>query len=1396
MFIGKVPGSGIRWREGERLDHLFEARCEDLATSADHRHPAVLTAERSWSYRELDDRANQAARHLIAKGIRAGDRVGLLFDKSVETYVALLAVLKINAAYVPLDGGFPADRIAFILADAGVKTMVAHSSFRTKLAGLPQAVVYLDDDRELIDALPADRLGGGERGKASDDLAYIIYTSGTTGNPKGVAVDHASICNFVRVAVESYGIRQSDRIYQGMTIAFDFSVEEIWVPLMAGATLVPGPSGSTLVGDDLARFLEERRITALCCVPTLLATIADDLPDLRLLLVSGEACPQDLVKRWHRRGRTMLNAYGPTEATVTATLTELHPGKPVTIGFPLPTYSVVILAEDSDRLVPPGETGEIGIAGVGLARGYLNRDDLTAKKFIPDFLDLPDNPSQRIYRTGDLGRLTKQGEIEYFGRIDTQVKIRGYRIELTEIESVIMQIPGIAQAVVNTYETEPGSVELVGYYSLQKAGETVSAAHIVETLRRRLPPYMVPAFLEELPVIPMSSSHKADRKHLPPPKSPRLIAASGTRVAPSNATEKAMAEVLAAILKVDSVSVTDDFFIDLGAHSLLMARFCSQLRQQPGLSGVSMRDIYLNPSVAKLARFMLAGAQRGARAKAAPYRIPSNLEYYGCGLLQLLFYVGAGWLALELFVFGFEWLLASQSLADCYFRVLGLAVATFVGLSALPIAAKWILIGKWRTGRFPIWGLRYFRFWVVKTLIQASPILVLQKTPLYNVYLRLLGAKIGANVLLQSKVVPVCADLISIGSNTVVRGYSIMTGYKAESGYIHTGPIMIGRNAIVGEASLVDIDTVIGDDAQLGHASALTAGGRIPRGKRYHGCPAQECGTDFRTGEPRQVSRLRMTVYTAVQVFLMLVTLPVMPMMAYVLFPGLFGKDLLATAALAPAMSVKMLLLILALSVFMFVSRFISALARIAGMPRVYNLFMQEGRVYVLYGFHYYLFTLISAVSNSHFFNLLFGDSSFIVNYLHLVGVNLSKVVQTGSNFGTDQIFESPFLCTVGSGTMVSSRLIMLNGQFTSTSFKLSPVAIGENNFLGNFIFFPPEARVGANCLLASKVMVPIDGARRENVGLLGSPSFEIPRSIGRDRDVAEIYGPEAQRERLRRKDKANLKSMSIALMSQWLFSFLSMLVLYGTILAYVRFEFTALAASAVALTLFSIGYLVFFEWWSLGFRRLKADRCTILDEPYWRVEHHWKLSDNVLNTLFKGTPLRNAITRMLGSKVGRKVYDDGYATTERSLVEIGDYSTVNELAILQAHSLEDGIFKSDLIKIGKGCTIGPNSLVHYGVVMGEGAVLAPSAFLMKGEVVDPASVWQGNPARQVEHDGQIGSAPPIAEVIDMSVQSPLWPVDGEAAPRQVKPAGGARRRANASTAAVENPAAQPGAGP
>ena len=1339
--------AALRWTKGERLNHLVEHSC-DLFGPRD----AIITDAGALTYAELDARANQLARSLIAQGVMPGHRVGLLFDKSAETYVALLAVLKAHAVYVPLDAAFPAGRLNFIVSDAELAMIVSMSSLAKKLDGVDVPHIFLDKSAPEIAAMPIGRLGAHEVAPSSDNTCYIIYTSGTTGNPKGVMIEHASICNFVRVASELYGFQAGDRVYQGMTIAFDFSVEEIWVPLLVGATLVPGNPGRNLVGDELGDFLHERGVTCMCCCPTLVSTIERDLPLIRVLLVGGEACPRNLVERWYRDGRTILNSYGPTEATVTAMLTELSPDKPVTIGQPLPTYSIVVLDPEQDRAVRAGERGEIGIAGIGLARGYLNNDELTAQKFIPDFLDLPGNHSKRIYRTGDLGVLNAEGEIEYLGRIDSQVKIRGYRIELSEIEAVILEFPQIAQAAVSTYEPEPGMVELVAYYVRTSDGDSLNRDALAAALRTRLPAYMVPAYLEELDALPMSVSNKTDYKKLPAPTSPRFFVSSGY-VAPENQTERALCSALAETLKYEQISIDDDFFQDLGANSLLMAKFCTKVRQTPALTHISMQDIYVCPTVRQLAEHLERQADQGSTvltSEPEPLNVPSDFAYWGCGALQLAYFAGYLLLVLWMTSVGFTWIdAASDRPVEFFFRSLVATTAIVSVLAALPIAAKWLLIGRWQPGEFPIWGLQYFRFWVVKTLVRSSPANLFVGTPVYNVYLRLLGARIGRNVVIEARYIPVGTDLFSVGDNTILRKESVLLGYRAQSNRIHVGRIDIGREAFVGEAAVLDIDTRMGDRTQLGHASSLQSGQHVPDGKRYHGSPAIETTTDYCPIEALPMSEFRRGAYsvTAVAGHFILTGPLLLMVLSLVLHTG--------NDALAGSFTLSTMLTVAGLSLALFGGGLVLGLITVLTVPRLLRPFLKTDVVYPLFGIHYWMQRVVSATSNSQLYNLIFGDSSYIIHYLRMIGWDLGKVQQTGSNFGTNQRHDNPFLCRIGSGTMVSDGLSMMNMQMSASSFCLKPTAVGENCYFGNDIHYPAGARVGNNCLLGTKVLVPVDGPMRENVGLLGSPSFEIPRVVERDRNLIASLDETTRLRRIGEKNRHNLVSIGYFLATRWLFSFMVLLAAHLAILGYASLGIFSVFLSIVGLSIVMIGYFALIERASLGFGRLKPTMITIYDPEFWSHERHWKLSDSAIVGLLTGTPFRNIISRMLGIRVGRKVYDGGATITERTLTEIGDFANLNEASVLQAHSLEEGAFKSDVIVVGTGCTVGPAAFVHYGVRMGERSVLDADSFLIKGETLEAGTGWRGNPAK-LHRSPEVRPQTKVGLVI---AANPSWPV-------------------------------------
>jgi non-ribosomal peptide synthetase-like protein len=1327
--------SPLRWRCGERLSDVIEQACRRYADRT-----AVSLESAEISYAELDARANRMARFFRARGLRPDDRVAVLLDRGIDAYVALLALLKAGAAYVPLDANHPPERIRFILSDAAATLAVTHLRLADRLEGCGVPTLVLDVSRAEAAAFDHGPLGESDCGGDGGSLCYVLYTSGTTGNPKGVAVAHPSICNFVRVAAERYGFGPGDRVYQGMSAAFDFSIEEIWVPLAAGATLVPNTAATSLFGEELADFLALREVTCLCCVPTLLASVERELPKLRILLVGGEACPPALVRRWSRPGRTLLNSYGPTETTVTATLGVMTPEKPVTIGAPLPTYSIVILDAKEDAALERGEAGEIGIAGVGVAEGYLNRPDLTRAKFVDDFLALPNNPSGRIYRTGDLGRITNDGEIEYLGRIDTQIKLRGYRIELTEIESVLLEIPEIGQVVASTFEPAPDTPELVAYYALKHGAAAPDASTIVAHMRARLPAYMTPAYLERLPFIPTLVSNKADRKLLPAPKTARLRLADKV-VPPETDTEETLCEALRDVLGLEAASIDADIFVEYGAHSLLMARFCARVRAlEPSLQ-VAMRDVYANSTIRRLARAL--DAQKPIETEnldVGPAHRPSNLAYYGCGAAQTAFYVVAGAFAVAAGQAAFDWVYESvDAPVALYGRALAVAVLWFFGHNALAVAAKWLLIGRLRAGTIPLWSGRYFRFWAAKTIVRSAPAVVFSGTPLYNLYLRLLGARIGVNAVIVSRVVPaVTADLFEVGEDALVMRTAVMPGYTAYGNRIHLDAIRIGRSAYVGEQSVLEIGSAIGDFGQLGHASSLQSGHRVPDGKSYAGSPAEETTSTFRLADEKPARPVRRALFTGAMLAFALAVAGALTeaVVIYLMNALTEGDDALALNPWDATFAVLPLAAVTALGVTL--GSLVAGLLANYAVPRLANLFLVEGRVYPLYGFHHAMQRIVEIVGNSAFFNLMFGDSVYIKLYLRWVGWKIGHGEETGSNFGAEQGQDNPFLCSVGANTVASDALWLGNLTMSSRAFRLGSCRIGESNFLGTRIFVPPGARTGDNVMFATKVMAPIDGPVRENVGLLGSPAFEIPRASARDLQVLAAVGSTERKRRLVRKTWFNLAAMAGLIASRWLIVFLAVYVFGWTAAVYGVNDVLAMTAAAGVLVVLSIAAFILIERASLGFARLKPEIATIYDRAFWRVERYWKLSDNPLSTAFAGTPMRNAISRLLGVKVGKRVFDDGCNLSERTLVEIGDGANLNGHSTLQSHSLEEGVFKSDLVRVGPDASIGIGCLVHYGVIMGEATHLDADAFLMKGEITPAGSRWRGNPAKLV-HGGAAG---------------------------------------------------------
>ncbi len=558
-------------------------------------------------------------------------------------------------------------------------------------------------------------------------------------------------------------------------------------------------------------------------------------------------------------------------------------------------------------------------------------------------------------------------------------------------------------------------------------------------------------------------------------------------------------------------------------------------------------------------------------------------------------------------------------------------------------------------------------------------------------------------------------------------------GYKAQGNMIHVAPISIGANSFVGEAAVLDIGTAMEDGTQLGHASSLQRGQRVPAGKNFHGSPAVETNANYCKIEPRGCTALRRWLYALLPVVPAIFIGPAILAIILKFAPYLWNLAAEASGGAAPSVTPPMATsAVLGLVTFILSLVAIgTGLASVILIPRLLSRLVPRDETYVLYGWRYFVFRLIGALSNVRFYNLIFGDSSAIVHYLQWIGWNLNKVEQTGSNFGTNQKHDIPFLCEIGSGTMVSDGLSMMNASMSATSFRLSHTKIGDHNYLGNNIHYPWDGNTGVNVLLGTKVMIPIDGPVRENIGLLGSPPFEIPRAVSRDLELSGALN--ATREtRIQAKNWHNLVTIVAWLLSGWLFLFVTTLFGYAAVAAYPRGGVVSLALFSVSTLFTGILFFAFMERASLGFKPLQPRTVPVLDHYFWDHERHWKFCELPLQSMFKGTPFKNVISRLLGVKVGRKTFDDGAQFLEKTLITIGDYANLNEAVTIQGHSLEEGVFKSDYIVVGNGCSLGTGAFIHYGVRIGDDVVIDPDSFLMKGEVPDAGTIWQGNPAKAI----------------------------------------------------------------
>jgi amino acid adenylation domain-containing protein/non-ribosomal peptide synthase protein (TIGR01720 family) len=617
------------------IHELFEAQ---VAITPDA--VAVVFEEEQLTYRELNERANQLGHYLRYLGVKPEVLVGICTERSLEMVIGVLAIMKAGGAYVPLDPSYPTERLAFMLANSQPKVLLTQQHVLKNLPTHQASLVCLDTEWEIIAQQSTQNLGCNI---TVDNLVYVIYTSGSTGQPKGAMNTHKGICNRLVWMQNTYQLKATDSVVQKTPFSFDVSVWEFFWPLMTGARLVVAQPQGHQDPNYLVKLIAQEQITTIHFVPSMLQAFAEaegleKCHSLKRVMASGEALPVQLQQQFFQRLSAQLhNLYGPTEAAVDVTFWECKKQSStqehgvyqntVPIGHPIANTQIYLL-DKNFHPVPVGVTGELYIGGVGVGRGYFNRPELTAEKFIPN--PFSNQPGTRLYKTGDLARYRPNGAIEYIGRIDHQVKIRGFRIELGEIEAILCQHPAVREAVVAVHSSEIDSQRIVAYV-VTNSKQMPTIAELRGFLELKLPNYMVPTAFVILEALPLTPNGKVDRKALPAPDLAQLSSLSGY-TAPSTPTEEMLAGIWAEVLAIEKIGIHSNFF-ELGGHSLLATCVISQIRKVFQVE-LPLRCLFEKPTIAKLAKEIEKAIKVGLGVEKTNINRISRLQEFPLSLAQ------------------------------------------------------------------------------------------------------------------------------------------------------------------------------------------------------------------------------------------------------------------------------------------------------------------------------------------------------------------------------------------------------------------------------------------------------------------------------------------------------------------------------------------------------------------------------------------------------------------------------------------------------------------------------------------------------------------------------------------------------------------------------------------
>ncbi|RBM13347.1 amino acid adenylation protein [Prauserella sp. PE36] len=1258
--------SGLAPSERTLLDILAE-------TAARHPGaPALDDGTETLTYRALAEEIETVRGKLAAAGIGRGDRVGVRISSgTAELYVAILAVLSLGAAYVPVDADDPAERAELVFGEAGVCAVLGDGGALT----------------------PCGTPGGAPGAPAPGDDAWIIFTSGSTGRPKGVAVSHASAAAFVDAEAELFladePLGPGDRVLAGLSVAFDASCEEMWLAWRHGACLVPAPRALVRTGVDLGPWLVERRITVVSTVPTLAALWpADALEEVRLLIFGGEACPPELAERVAVEGREVWNTYGPTEATVVACAAQLTGEGPVRIGLPLAGWQLAVV-DDEGRPVAMGESGELVIGGVGLAR-YLDPAK-DAEKFAP----LPALGWQRAYRSGDLVRAEPDGLL-FLGRADEQIKLGGRRIELGEVDAALQALPGVAGGAAAIRTTKAGNQVLVGYVVPREDFDHDGA---VSRLREQLPAALVP-LLAVVGDLPTRTSGKVDRAALPWP-----LSTVDTKESLSP-TESWLAEAWGEILGVSVTDAAADFFRN-GGGSLTAAQLVSRIRTRHPT--VSVTDVYRHPRLGELAALLDAlGDATTSRREVAP--TPRR-----AGLVQTL-------LLLPLFTLaGLRWTTIAAAVSTVLARWAGLAWAPSVPWWALGVAwlvlfspagriaiaaggARLLLRGV-RPGTHPRGGRVHLRLWAAERLADASGANAVAGASWMTHYARALGAKVGRDVDLHSQ--PPVTGLLKLGRGAAVEPEADLSGYWVDGDVVHIGKIRVGAGARVGARSTLLPGARVGKHAEI--AAGSTVLGSVPAGQRWAGSPARREGKASRQwpSEAPRRSRRWVAVYGVTSVLLGL-----LPAIAAVPALAVLGG---AVAGRAPGSALGAALAAVPVATVAYLAAY--ALLVLCGV-RALGIGLREGYhpVHSRGAWRVWATERLMDSARAGLFPLY--ASLFTPVWLRLLGARVGRGVEAST------VLAVPKMTKIDSGAFLADDTMVATYELGHGWLHVAPARIGKQAFLGNSGMTAPGRSVPKRGLVG--VLSSTPPKAKKGSSWLGMPPMPLRRSV-EDADTSRTFDPPA-RLRVARAAVELCRVVpvmcGVALAVLVVAALVALTASLGLVVAALLSGVVLLAAGALAAVTATVA-----KWALVG--RFRVSERPLWSSFVWRAE----LADTFVEVLavpwlvgsLGGTPLLSAWLRSMGARIGRGAWLETYWLPESDLVRIGDGATVNRGCVVQTHLFHDRIMSMDTVVLDEGATLGPHGIVLPGAGIGARTTIGPGSLVTRGDVVPADTRWQGN---------------------------------------------------------------------